>query len=151
MNIADVMKAIHSDDIESLKKLFTSQPVLASERDENGNSPLLMSAYFGRNAMVRVILDQGVRPNVFEACAELERSAKLGLSGMFIPVTPIPGQPYRDPMYNQLWATAADLGVPLLMHLATQRANVPGCPTIGASPARSGMLRCRAETHRPSG
>ena len=65
--------------------------------------------------------------NVPEACAELERSAKLGLSGMFIPVTPIPGQPYRDPMYNQLWATAADLGIPLLMHLATQRANVPGC------------------------
>jgi len=39
--------------------------------------------------------------NVPEACTELERSAKLGLAGMFIPVTPTPGQPYRDPMYNQ--------------------------------------------------
>jgi len=69
MNNTDVMKAIQSDDIASLKQLFTSQPELAAERDENGNSPLLISAYYGRNAMVRVILDQGVRPNVFEACA----------------------------------------------------------------------------------
>jgi ankyrin repeat protein len=69
MNTADVMKAIQSDDIESLKKLFTSQPELAAERDENGNSPLLISAYYGRNSMVRVILDQGVRPTIFEACA----------------------------------------------------------------------------------
>jgi len=69
MKSADVMKAIQSDDIASLKQLFTSHPELAAERDENGNSPLLISAYYGRNAMVRVILDQGVRPNVFEACA----------------------------------------------------------------------------------
>jgi ankyrin repeat protein len=69
MNTADVMKAIQSDDIESLKKLFTGQPELAAERDENGNSPLLISAYYGRNSMVRVILDQGVRPTIFEACA----------------------------------------------------------------------------------
>jgi predicted TIM-barrel fold metal-dependent hydrolase len=46
---------------------------------------------------------------------------------VFIPVTPLPGQPYRDQRYERLWATASDLGMPLLMHLATQRANVPGC------------------------
>lgn len=62
-----------------------------------------------------------------EACAELERCAKLGLAGAFIPVTPLPGQPYRDPMYERLWATAQDVEMPLLMHLATQRAGVPGC------------------------
>ena len=66
---ADVMKAIQSDDVASLKQIFASQPELAAERDENGNSPLLISAYYGRSAMVRVILDQGVRPNLFEACA----------------------------------------------------------------------------------
>jgi len=71
---ADVMKAIQSDDIASLKQLFADQPDLAGERDESGNSPLLISAYYGRNAMIRVILDQGVRPNLFEACA-------AGLSG----------------------------------------------------------------------
>ncbi|NOT55211.1 MAG: amidohydrolase [Deltaproteobacteria bacterium] len=62
-----------------------------------------------------------------EASAELRRCAKLGLAGMFIPVTPLPGQPYRDRMYDPLWETAGEVGLPLLMHLATQRANVPGC------------------------
>ncbi|HEV8713823.1 MAG TPA: amidohydrolase family protein [Candidatus Binatia bacterium] len=65
--------------------------------------------------------------DVSEACAELERCAKLGLAGMFIPVTPLPGQPYRHRMYERLWATAQDVSMPLLMHLATQRAGVPGC------------------------
>ena len=69
MNTADVMKAIQSDDLASMKELFTNHPELAGERDENGNSPLLIAAYYGRSAMVRVILENGVRPNVFEACA----------------------------------------------------------------------------------
>jgi predicted TIM-barrel fold metal-dependent hydrolase len=61
------------------------------------------------------------------ACAELERCAKLGLAGMFIPVTPLVDRPYRHQMYERLWATAQDVQLPLLMHLATQRANIPGC------------------------
>ena len=65
--------------------------------------------------------------DVAEACEELERCATLGLGGVFIPVTPLPGRPYRDPMYERFWATAQDVDMPLLMHLATQRANVPGC------------------------
>ncbi len=65
--------------------------------------------------------------NVSEACAELKRCAKLGLAGAFIPVTPLPGQPYRHSMYEPFWATAQDLAMPLLLHLATQRAGVPGC------------------------
>ena len=65
--------------------------------------------------------------DVAEACEELERCATLGLGGVFIPVTPLPGRPYRDPMYQRFWATAQDVDLPLLMHLATQRANVPGC------------------------
>ena len=67
--IADVMKAIQADDIQSLKQLFQTSPELASSKDENGNSPLLISAYYGRTAMIRAILDQGVQPNLFEACA----------------------------------------------------------------------------------
>ena len=62
-----------------------------------------------------------------EASVELKRCAKLGLAGVFIPVTPLPGRPYRDPMYNLLWAAAQETELPLLLHLATQRANTPGC------------------------
>ena len=62
-----------------------------------------------------------------QASAELKRCAELGLAGVFIPVTPLPGRPYRDPLYEPFWAVAQETEVPLLMHLATQRANVPGC------------------------
>jgi predicted TIM-barrel fold metal-dependent hydrolase len=61
------------------------------------------------------------------AAAELERCAELGLAGAFIPVAPIPGQPYRDPVYEPLWDAAQETALPLMMHIATQRANVPGC------------------------
>lgn len=65
--------------------------------------------------------------NPVEAATELERCTELGLSGAFIPVAPTPGQPYRDPIYDPLWDTAEKTGMPLLMHIATQRANAPGC------------------------
>src|SRR5580700_4960143 len=35
--------------------------------------------------------------DIDDACAELERVAKLGLVGTFIPVTPLPDKPYRHP------------------------------------------------------
>jgi ankyrin repeat protein len=63
------MKAIQTDDIGFLQEVLDAHPDLAAARDENGNSPLLMSAYYGRRAMTRTILDHGVTPNLFEACA----------------------------------------------------------------------------------
>jgi predicted TIM-barrel fold metal-dependent hydrolase len=58
---------------------------------------------------------------------ELERVKKLGLVGAFIPVSPLPERPYRDPVYDPLWATAQDLSMPLLLHIATNRSGIPGC------------------------
>lgn len=60
-------------------------------------------------------------------CRELERARKLGLVGAFIPVSPLPERPYRDPVYDPLWATAQDLAMPLLLHIATNRSGIPGC------------------------
>jgi predicted TIM-barrel fold metal-dependent hydrolase len=65
--------------------------------------------------------------DVDEGCRELERTKKLGMVGAFIPVSPLPERPYRDPVYDRLWATAQDHDMPLLMHIATNRAGVPGC------------------------
>jgi predicted TIM-barrel fold metal-dependent hydrolase len=65
--------------------------------------------------------------DVEEGCRELERAKKLGLVGAFIPVSPVPDKPYRDPVYDRLWATAQANEMPLLMHIATNRAGVPGC------------------------
>jgi len=64
--------------------------------------------------------------DIDEACRELERSKKLGLVGAFIPVSPLPDKPYRHPIYERLWWTAQDLDVPLLLHIGTPRAGVPG-------------------------
>ncbi|HEY3911742.1 MAG TPA: amidohydrolase family protein [Stellaceae bacterium] len=65
--------------------------------------------------------------DVEAGCRELERAKKLGLVGAFIPVSPLPDKPYRDPVYDRLWATAQDNEMPLLLHIATNRAGVPGC------------------------
>jgi len=65
--------------------------------------------------------------DVDEACQELDRVAKMGLVGAFIPVAPLPERPYRDPVYDRLWATAQDLNQPLLLHIGTPRGGVPGC------------------------
>ena len=65
--------------------------------------------------------------DVEEGCRELERAKKLGHVGAFIPVSPLPDKPYRDPSYDRLWATAQDHDMPLLMHIATNRSGVPGC------------------------
>src|SRR5712671_6358408 len=67
--VADVMTAIQTNDIDTLKSLLATQPELAGERDGNGNSPLLMSTYYGRSEMIHLILGLGVRPNIFESSA----------------------------------------------------------------------------------
>ena len=52
---------------------------------------------------------------------ELERCAKMGLAGAMIPVAPLRGRPYDMPVYEPLWAAAQDLGIPLSMHIQTNR------------------------------
>ena len=53
---------------------------------------------------------------------ELERAQKLGFIGGMIPVTPPEGRPYNKPEYDPLWAAAQDLGMPLSLHISTDRA-----------------------------
>jgi predicted TIM-barrel fold metal-dependent hydrolase len=65
--------------------------------------------------------------DVEDACAELERCAKLGLVGAFIPVSPLADRPYRHPIYERLWWTAQDIGLPLLLHIFSPRGSIPGC------------------------
>ena len=65
--------------------------------------------------------------DVEDACQELEHCAKLGLVGAFIPVSPVADRPYRHPIYERLWWTAQDLGMPLLLHIGTPRGGIPGC------------------------
>jgi len=63
--------------------------------------------------------------DVEAASAELERCAKLGLVGAFIPVAPRPEFPYRHPIYDRFWWAAQDMKMPLLLHIGTPRDRVP--------------------------
>jgi predicted TIM-barrel fold metal-dependent hydrolase len=63
-----------------------------------------------------------------EAGLELRRCRDLGLVGALIPVAPQPSLRYDQDDYEPFWATAAELGMPLSLHTATQRAD----PRTGA-------------------
>ena len=78
-------------------------------------------------------------------CRELERCAKLGLVGAFIPVAPLADRPYRDPRYEKLWATAAALKMPLLLHIATPRGGIPGCEFTLMVSDLSASARCTTD------
>ena len=59
--------------------------------------------------------------DVATGVAELERAAKTGLAGAMISVNPGESRGYDLPIYERLWAVAAEAGMPLSLHLATDR------------------------------
>ena len=59
--------------------------------------------------------------DVAAAVAELRRAAGRGLAGALIPVSPLAERPYLHPDYEPLWAAAEELGMPLSLHIATNR------------------------------
>jgi predicted TIM-barrel fold metal-dependent hydrolase len=58
-------------------------------------------------------VDDGIR--------ELERAARLGLSGAMIAEYPFKDRRYDGPEYEPFWAAAAALDMPLSLHEATRR------------------------------
>src|SRR5437899_10085592 len=52
---------------------------------------------------------------------ELERAARLGLSGAMITEYPLEDRRYDGSEYEPFWAAAASLGLPLSLHTATRR------------------------------
>jgi predicted TIM-barrel fold metal-dependent hydrolase len=59
--------------------------------------------------------------DVREGIRELERAARLGLSGAMITEYPLETRRYDQPEYEPFWAAAASLGLPLSLHTATRR------------------------------
>ncbi len=52
---------------------------------------------------------------------ELKRCHQMGLVGAMISVYPTPGRGYHLPEYEPFWATVQDLGMPLSLHIGTNR------------------------------
>ena len=53
--------------------------------------------------------------------SELKRCEKMGMAGAMITVYPQEDRAYDSPEYEPLWATAEDLGMPLSLHIGTNR------------------------------
>jgi predicted TIM-barrel fold metal-dependent hydrolase len=59
--------------------------------------------------------------DVEDGVRELERAARLGLSGAMITEYPAEDRRYDQPEYEPFWAAAAALDLPLSLHTATRR------------------------------
>lgn len=62
------------------------------------------------------------------AADELRRCHALGLAGALITVAPPAWLPYRSRELDPFWATASELGMPLSLHTATDRADPKSDP-----------------------
>ncbi len=59
---------------------------------------------------------------------EMERCAKMGLTGAMVTVYPNEDRSYDFPEYEPLWATAQELGMPLSLHAGTYRTTTTHAP-----------------------
>ena len=59
--------------------------------------------------------------DVHSGVKEMERCAKMGLAGAMITIYPPEERSYDSPEYEPLWAAAQDLGIPLSLHISTNR------------------------------
>jgi predicted TIM-barrel fold metal-dependent hydrolase len=73
------------------------------------------------------------------AIEELQRVRKRGLAGAMITVYPSEDRSYDRPEYEPFWATAQDLGMPLSLHIATNRPS-PGLPLEDNRRTRPSLL-----------
>jgi len=60
------------------------------------------------------------------AVAELERVGRMGLAGALVTVKPPPWAPFHSRVYEPFWAAAQDLGLPISLHVATDRGDPRG-------------------------
>lgn len=66
---ARLFKAIEGGDLDEIQELLEIDPRLASARNPDGASALMWAAYYRQAAIAEVLMNQGLRPNVFEASA----------------------------------------------------------------------------------
>ena len=77
--------------------------------------------------------------DVAESIRELQRCAKLGFSGAMISIYPPEDRGYDMPEYEPLWAAAQDLGIPLSLHVGTNRPG-PGLESQGADTSTTAYM-----------
>jgi predicted TIM-barrel fold metal-dependent hydrolase len=71
--------------------------------------------------------------DVGAAVRELQRCARRGLKGAMIWSSPPAEQPYHSPVYTPFWQCAEELGMPLTLHVITDRKQGEGLKLTGAA------------------
>jgi predicted TIM-barrel fold metal-dependent hydrolase len=61
--------------------------------------------------------------DIDRSVAQLHRVRELGLAGAMIPLRPDSRRPYSSDDYDPFWAAAEALGLPITLHIATQRSD----------------------------
>ena len=77
--------------------------------------------------------------NVWVGVKELERCAKMGFVGAMISIYPPEERAYDKPEYEPLWAAAQDSGIPLSLHVSTNRPG-PGQETQAADNSTTAFM-----------
>lgn len=65
----EMFAAVKAKDIEGVKTLLDHDPNLLRMWSEGGDTPILLSAYYGAQEVTRLLLERGVELNLFEAAA----------------------------------------------------------------------------------
>ncbi|HEU5230302.1 MAG TPA: ankyrin repeat domain-containing protein [Ktedonobacteraceae bacterium] len=75
----EMFAAVKAKDIDGVKALLDHDPNLLRIWSEGGDTPVLLSAYYGAQEVTRLLLERGVALNLFEAAAvgEIERVQQL--------------------------------------------------------------------------
>jgi len=66
---ADFLDAVKQGDAARVRKMLDADPALGVVRAESGESPLLLSIYYGKDDIRDLLLERGVPLDVFEAAA----------------------------------------------------------------------------------
>ncbi|MGZ4135107.1 MAG: ankyrin repeat domain-containing protein [Tumebacillaceae bacterium] len=72
----DMIAAVKSRDVSRVKELLGQDETLANTKTESGESPLLLSVYYGAKDVTDYLLNRGVELNMFEA-ASIGNTQKL--------------------------------------------------------------------------
>jgi len=67
--VDEMLDAVREGDIEKVKDLLQSDNMLASACDDRGDTALLISLYYRREDITRILLSRNPEMNVFEAAA----------------------------------------------------------------------------------
>jgi uncharacterized protein len=65
----EMFTAVKSRDVTRVKELLSQDETLAHTKTENGESPLLLSVYYGAKDVTEFLLHRGVELNMFEAAS----------------------------------------------------------------------------------